>query len=782
MNKIRCNEPAQQWLEAFPIGNGRLGAMIYGNHFINKIDLNEESVVYGGPINRVNPDAQKNFAKIRELLNNQMLKEAEDLEEYALSGTPQSQRPYQILGTFTWKMDYEIAYEYAGNDCPKVIDYSRTLDMEKGLVEIEYTINNVRYYQTYFISKDDDMLIIKLKSDVPGNINLSSLLTRGRYYNQSGKESKDTIYIDGDLGANGSDFRIQAKADVKEGKVEVIGEHLIVKNATEVVFFINGITSFPYREKKNVSCKNTLNQQLKDIGYNDYEQIKATHVKRHSKIYCRSVLNMTSDEGLDSLTIKERLMKVKEGAKDLGLISLYYNYGRYLLFSSSMPGGLPANLQGIWCEGLEPTWDSKYTININTQMNYWPACVCNLAECEEPLFDLLLRLKDNGRRTAMEMYGCKGFVAHHNTDIWADTSPQDIARAASYWVLGGAWLTTHIWKHYCYTLEKELLKKMFSVVEETVLFLLDFMVEDNGLFIISPSCSPENSYITSNGNIAAICKGCTLDTGIVRDILNAYIQIVDIISGTSQISISRVKKVLEKLPPYKVGKNNQMMEWNEDYDEWEKGHRHFSHLYPLYPSNQISKKETPELFNACKTSLDTRIRNGGGHTGWSSAWAVNLYARLYEGDLAEEQIYNLLSNYTSPNLFDMHPPLERIKGIPWVFQIDGNFGGTSGIAEMLLQSHLEEMHILPALPSSWEKGEIIGICAEKGFTLDIEWKNYEFSQGLLYSKAGSKAVIRVNTPLIITHNGERINYTKDKEGRYSFKTKAGGIYNLQALL
>ena len=502
-------------------------------------------------------------------------------------------------------------------------------------------------------------------------------------------------------------------------------------------------------------------------------------MEQHSKVFNRSVLKLKEDEGLSGLPTDQRLKRLREGKKDKGLAALYYGYGRYLLMASSRPGGLPANLQGIWCEKLEPTWDSKYTININTEMNYWPAEICNLSMCHEPLFDLLERMVKNGRRTAMEMYGCRGFVAHHNTDIWADTAPQDLALAASYWVMGGAWLAAHIWKHYRYTMDQAFLDRMMPVLEECVLFFRDFMIEDHGEMIVCPSVSPENTYYQADGTTGSACAGCTMDTGILRDIFHAYLEGNKIL-GKKASQEDWVRETLDKLPLYKIGKYGQLLEWREDYEEWELGHRHFSHLYPLFPANQINEYENPELVKACEKSLERRMEFGGGHTGWSCAWLINLYARLRNGDKAEEYIDYLLNQLTAPNMFDLHPPLERISGIPWVFQIDGNFGGTCGIAQMLLQSHLDEIFLLPALPKNWQEGSITGICAEGGFEVDMTWEKGRFSHGWLLSKHGEKAVLRCREELEISKDGIKVSVIRDEKERYVFDTEKDAIYQIRS--
>lgn len=833
MYKIFYTDHAKEWLQALPLGNGRLGAMVYGEPFTGRIQMNEESVVYGGPIDRINPDASKHFPEIRRLIKEGKIEEAEELSVYALSGTPQSQRPFQTLGEFSYKMQ---------NSGGEISGYRRELDLENGVVTVRYQQDGITYMMKAFISLEADALAVEFSADRPGSLSLSGLLTRGRYYNCAGSAGEDTIYIDGDLGKGGSEFCIQAKACVQGGSVRTIGEHLVIRNADRAVVYVNGVTTYPLREKKITDCYAYLQEQMAGLTLEGFEEVREAHIRRHSEMFGRSVLVLgagASENGvhlrpvaepgcvsaenganprpaaepgcasaeneanprpvaepgcvsaenemnpqmnaeLEQLPTDERLRRIAEGGTDHGMAALYYAYGRYLLMSCSQPGGLPANLQGIWCEKLEPIWDSKYTININTQMNYWPAEICNLSECHMPLFEHLERMLENGKRTAREMYGCRGFVAHHNTDVWADTAPQDLAIPATYWVMGGAWLATHIWKHFRYTMDQDFLERMYPILFECVQFFGDFLMEDEGELVICPSVSPENTYIMKNGKTGRLCMSSTMDTAILRDILIQFLESERILGKQSELGEQAVR-ILEKLPGFGVGRHGQLMEWREDYEEWEIGHRHFSHLYPIFPSNQINEYENAELLEAGKKALERRMQHGGGHTGWSCAWLINLYARFGDGDSAVRYIHDLLGKLTAPNLFDMHPPLERISGIPWVFQIDGNLGGACGIVQMLLQSHLDEIRLLPALPSSWKEGRVTGLCAEGGFEADICWQDGRLKEAVLYAKKGGRAVVRCGEKLAVSAAGEAVLVSVDEKGRYVWETQAGKAYRLEAV-
>ncbi|MEY8491596.1 glycoside hydrolase family 95 protein [Lachnospiraceae bacterium 29-91] len=786
MNKIFYTDHAKEWLEALPLGNGRLGAMVYGEPFTGRIQMNEESVVYGGPIDRINPDAPKHFPEIRRLIKEGKIEEAEELSVYALSGTPQSQRPFQTLGEFSYRIQ---------NSGGEISDYRRELDLEKGIVTVCCRQDGIAYTMKAFISLEADVLAVEFSADRPGCISMSGLLTRGRYYNCAGSAGEDTIYIDGDLGKGGSEFCIQAKACVQGGSVQTIGEHLVIKEADRAVIYVNGVTTYPLREKKISDCYAYLQEQLSGLTWEGFGEVREAHIRRHSEMFGRSVLvlgagaaetgdvpgpeeaHLEAIAELDQLPTDERLRRIAEGGTDHGMAALYYAYGRYLLMSCSQPGGLPANLQGVWCEKLEPIWDSKYTININTQMNYWPAEICNLPECHQPLFEHLERMLENGKRTAREMYGCRGFVAHHNTDVWADTAPQDLAIPATYWVMGGAWLATHIWKHFRYTMDQDFLERMYPILFECVQFFGDFLIEDGEELVICPSVSPENTYIMENGKIGRLCMSSTMDTAILRDILIQFLESERILGKQSELGEQAVR-ILERLPDFGVGRHGQLMEWREDYEEWEIGHRHFSHLYPIFPSNQINEYENLELLEAGKKALERRMEYGGGHTGWSCAWLINLYARFGDGDSAVKYIHDLLGKLTAPNMFDMHPPLDRIPGIPWVFQIDGNLGGACGIAQMLLQSHLDEIHLLPALPSSWKEGRVTGLCAEGGFEVDICWQDGKLKEAILYAKKGGRAVLRCKEKLTVSAAGKEVPVSVDEKGRYVWETQAGDVYRI----
>lgn len=704
--------PAKRWEEALPLGNGRMGAMAHGFADSEYFQLNEDSCWYGAFRDRNNPDARKALPIIRRMLFEGRIGEAESLIMKAMSGIPRSQYPYQTLGDFKLWMGH-------GRE---VTDYKRELDLANAIYTCSYKADGVVYTREAFISAVDDCLAVKLSADRPGAVNVGAELFREPFDTATVKTGSPEEWVIsdpeqmkrcgimcyGNTGGGGSDFAFEVRALAKNGTVEIIGESLEVKNADEAVFILSCGTTYRFKDLKK-KCGEIIDSAFEK----GYEKLRERHIADYRKYYDRVRLTL-ENEGAEDLATDERLAAEAAGEKDSALEELYFNFGRYLMISGSRPGTLPLNLQGIWCRDYTPAWCSKFTININAQMNYWPAEMCNLSEMHMPLLEHIKKMVPNGRETARKMYGCRGWTAHHNTDIWGDTAVQDHWIPGSYWVMGAAWLCTHQWTHYLYTQDLEFLKDAFPVMREAAEFFLDFLVEYRGWLVTSPSVSPENTYILPNGEHGAITFGATMDNQILRDLFGQCIKAAELLGIDDELN-GRIKNALEKIAPDRIGKHGQIMEWIEDYDELEPGHRHISHLYGLHPSSQITPDGTPELAAAAAKTLERRLANGGGHTGWSRAWIINDFAKLADGEKAYENFRLLLAKSTLPNLFDNHPP----------FQIDGNFGGICGMLQMLVQSDENRTVLLPALPKEWNTGSVKGIRIVGGATLDMEWANGE---------------------------------------------------------
>ena len=727
------------WNEALPIGSGSMGAMVFGGVCKEKLQLNEDTIWYGsGGRNRVNKNARDHYLEVRKLLQRGEILKAQNLAKDTLMPVPDQQRNYSTAGDVWLTFHEEEAFHH----------YKRCLNLNEAVVTVEYSLKDRSYQREYFASAVHQVIAIHQEAGEGKTLNGCISLSNFRKNVEAiTVHPGGLLSLTGVEGGGGCKYCIMAAIKKEGGTVEIYRDQIRIKDADSFTVYLTIRSDF-YQENPVSWCMKTLNTVLQI----PYEQVKQAHILEYKSYFGRVEFTLKTTEDKEHLPVPIRLEKIKRGEKDLGLIAAYFQFGRYLLISSSRPGSQPANLQGIWNRLEHPAWGSKYTININTEMNYWPAETCNLSECHMPLFDLIRRMLPNGEKVAKDMYGLSGFVAHHNTDLFGDCAPQDSVMSSTIWPLGAAWLCLHIWNHYEYTQDVTFLMERLDLIKQASRFFTEYLFENqNGELVTGPSISPENTYIHSNGQSGQLCIGPSMDTEIIKDLFTACLKAAKITDCEDELT-QRIETLLPCLPSLSVGKHGQLMEWAKDYEEAEPGHRHISHLYALYPSEQITFEKTPELMKAARVTLEKRLANGGGHTGWSRAWIIHMWARLRDGEKAGENVEALLTQSTYPNLFDRHPP----------FQIDGNFGGTSGIAEMLLQCMDHTLYFLPALPKDWSEGSITGLKAKGAITVSLSWKSGQLKQGRLVVERGGRVAFRKPDSIVNIETAPEVH--KEQEG------------------
>lgn len=775
--RIWYDQPAKRFEEAIPLGNGRLGIMVYGGIENEVLNLNEETMWGGGPTDtNPTPDAVTYLPKVRELLFQEKWNEAQKLLRNIQGPNSQSFVP---MG------DLHIRQTLQG----KATDYTRDLNLENAISTVRFKVDTVEFTRETFVSAPDQVIVMKLKASAPKMLNIqvngttafegcsvqsissNEFVVNGQLPRRIDSERRFPLEYKNKDGVGGMRYQYRIKAITTDGTCTTT-PGLVINEATEITLYISAATSYngfdkcPDREGRDE--KEIASTYLYKALEKEYNTLREEHIADYQQYFNRISLNLYPTTNKDSIPTDIRLNAYKMGASDPELETIYFQFGRYLLISASRPGGIAMNLQGIWNKNKRPSWGCNYTVNINLQMNYWPAEPLGLSELTEPLIQQIKNMAVTGKEIARNFYQMDGWAAHHNSDIWAHTNPVGWKQGDPKWAnwsLGSPWLSQHLYEHYRFTMDKDyLIQTAYPLMKGAAEFCEDWLVEKDGYLITAPSTSPENVFIDEHGKKGVVTIGSAMDLEIIWDLYNNLIEAANVV-GEKEESIAHWKNIRDRLHPLRIGKKGNLIEWYKDWEDEDPHHRHVSHLFALHPGRQINPLTQPDLAAACRKTLDTR---GDGGTGWSKAWKINFWARMLDGDRAYKLYRELLSKSTLPNLFDTHPP----------FQIDGNFGSIAGIGEMLIQSQFNELHLLPALPQAWSQGKVNGLCTRGAFVVDMQWKEGKLTDATITSKAGTPCTLRTQVPITVKGAHEK----SERSGEYyltTFQTQKGKQYTIK---